>query len=144
MDLNLIKEKIESIVNEFNLICYSVEYIERDSTKILEVIVDKKGFVDISDITPITERINKYLDDEDPIKEEYSLEVSSRGLFKDFIFDDASYYIGEYVKIKTLDQLFLGELIEVTSDSLIIKNQKNKKIKINANDITNCEITLKF
>ena len=110
----------------------------------LSIIVDKKGFLDIDDLEVVTNKINEYLDKEDPIDEEYNLDISSRGLEKDFEFEDANYYIGEWVEVKTMDQLHKGELVESSSDSLVIRTEKNKKIKINANDIMNIHIVVKF
>ena len=144
MDLNKIKNDLTPICLELNLELYRAEYKKENNENILSIVVDKKGFLDIDDIEAVTNKINEYLDKEDPIEEEYKLDVSSRGLEKDFEFDDASYYIGEWVDVKKMDQLHKGELIESTSDSLILKTEKNKKIKINANDIVNIHIVVKF
>ncbi|MBP5342797.1 hypothetical protein J6Y73_02600 [bacterium] len=144
MNITKIKNDITPILDNASLILYSIDYKKENDKNVLSIIVDKKGFVDIEDIEFITNKINEYLDKEDPIEEEYNLEISSRGLEKDFEFDDASYYIGECVEIKTMDQLHKGELIEATSDSLTIKTQKNKKVKINVNDIMNIHIVVKF
>lgn len=144
MDLLKIKNDLIPICSSVNLELYSLEYKKENNENILSVVVDKKGFLDIDDIEAVTNKINEYLDKEDPIEEEYKLDVSSRGLEKDFEFDDASYYIGEWVEVKTMDQLHKGELVENTADSLILRTEKNKKIKINANDIVNIHIVVKF
>lgn len=144
MNLNKIKDDCLEIIQKSNLKLYSFDYKKKDESNVLEIVVDKVGFIDIEDIEDITNKINEYLDKEDPIDEEYSLEVSSRGLEKDFDFDDASVYIGEWIEVKTFDQLYKGKLIEALKDSLVIKNDKNKNIKINANDINSLRIVCKF
>lgn len=144
MNLNKIKDDCLEIIQKSNLKLYSFDYKKKDKSNVLEIVVDKVGFIDIEDIEDITNKINEYLDKEDPIDEEYSLEVSSRGLEKDFDFDDAPVYIGEWIEVKTFDQLYKGKLIETLKDSLVIKNDKNKNIKINANDINSLRIVCKF
>ena len=140
MDLNKIKADIEPIVSEYNLMLYSVEYLKRDGLNILEVVVDKKGYVDISDIETITTPISEYLDKENPIDNEYTLEVTSRGLEKEISFDDLMFYPKENLEIKTMDQLHKGVLDEFSSNTITLKTKNNKKIKINVNDILSIRI----
>ena len=140
MDLNKIKGDLEPIVNSFNLMLYSVDFIRKNNTDTLEVIVDKKGYIDIGDIEDVTNAINEYLDTEDPIENEYSLEVSSFGLEKEISFDDLIYYPKENLEVKTLDQLHKGSLDSFNGDSLTLKTKNNKKIKINVNDILSIRI----
>ena len=144
MDIEKIKKDISLIISECDLKPFSITYKKDDEKNVLEVIVDKVGFVDISDVEDVTNKINEYLDKEDPIEEEYSLEVLSRGLEKEFEFDDAYAYVGEWIEVKTMDQLYKGFLQESVSDAIIIKNEKNKTIKINANDIISLKIAVKF
>ena len=140
IDLNKIKGDLEPIVNSFNLMLYSVDFIRKNNTDTLEVIVDKKGYIDIGDIEDVTNAINEYLDTEDPIENEYSLEVSSFGLEKEISFDDLIYYPKENLEVKTLDQLHKGSLDSFNGDSLTLKTKNNKKIKINVNDILSIRI----
>ena len=140
MDLNKIKMDIEQIVNEHNLILYSVDCIKRDGLNILEVTVDKKGYVDISDVEDVTTPISEYLDKENPIDNEYTLEVTSRGLEKEISFDDLVYYPKENLEIKTMDQLHKGVLDDYSSNTITLKTKNNKKIKINVNDILSIRI----
>ncbi len=144
MDKEKIFNDLKPVVEEKGLILYSVEYKKENDMNVLEILIDKKGFVDIEDLEPVTEAINEYLDKEDPIEEEYNLEVASRGLEKEFPFEDREYYKGEWIEVKTFDQLHKGELCEYTQDTLTIKTDKNKKTKINANDIVNIKIVVKF
>ena len=120
MDLNKIKIDCTPLIEECGLTLYSLEYKKENDINLLEFVVDKKGFVDMSEVEDVTGKINEYLDKEDPIDEDYSLSVLSRGSEKDFPFDDALYYVGEWVEVKTMDQLHRGELLEKTNDSIII------------------------
>ena len=144
MDLNKIKNDCLPFIEELGLSLYSLEFKKENDTNILEFVLDKKGFVDISEIEMATEKINAYLDKEDPIAEDYSLSITSRGVEKEVDFDDLSYYLKEWVEVKTIDQLHVGELVEASSDSVTIKTAKNKKIKINGNDVLSVRTIVKF
>jgi len=140
MDINKIKIDLEKLITDKGFILYNVSF----DNNILKIVIDKKGFLDIDELETCTNIVNKYLDDEDPIENEYSLEVESRGIEKDILFDDASYYLGETLSIKTFDQLHKGKLIKKDNDSLTIKTNKNKDIKINANDIDQINIIVEL
>ena len=144
MDLNKIKNDCLPFIEELGLSLYSLEFKKENDTNVLEFVLDKKGFVDISEIEMATEKINAYLDKEDPIAEDYSLSITSRGVEKEVDFDDLNYYLKEWVEVKTIDQLHVGELVEASSDSVTIKTAKNKKIKINGNDVLSIRTIVKF
>ena len=144
MDLNKIKNDCLPFIEELGLFLYSLDFKKENDTNVLEFVLDKKGFVDIEEIEKATEKINEYLDKEDPIEEDYSLSVTSRGVEKEVDFDDLGFYLKEWVEVKTIDQLHTGELIEAKSDSLTIKTTKNKKIKINGNDVLSVRTIVKF
>ena len=102
------------------------------------------GPVDIDEVSKATELINEYLDKVDPIKDPYSLEVTSRGIEKEFTLDEIEYYVGEYIFIKTVNQELYGDLMNISGATILIKDRKNKKIKINMNDVVLLRTAVKF
>ena len=68
----------EYISEHFDNILDSVEYVKEGSTWFLRVIVDKNGIVDIDDCVKVSGLINPILDKEDPIEENYILDVCSK------------------------------------------------------------------
>ena len=73
-----IKELIEDEITKNDYILDSVEYVKEGSTWFLRVIIDKNGIVDIDDCVKVSGIINPILDKEDPIKENYILDVCSK------------------------------------------------------------------
>ena len=144
MDINELKKGFEPLVKEAGLTLYSVEFINEYEKDILRVTVDKMGPVDIDEVSKASELINEYLDKVDPIKDPYSLEVTSRGIEKEFTLDEIDYYIGEYIFIKTVNQELYGDLISANGATILIKDRKNKKIKINMNDVVLLRTAVKF
>lgn len=73
-----VKELIGQIVEENNYIIDSVEYVREGSNNFLRIVIDKNGIIDIDDCVTVTNLINPLLDKEDPIKDNYILDVCSK------------------------------------------------------------------
>ena len=73
-----VKELIEDEITKNNYILDSVEYAKEGNVWFLRVIIDKNGTVDIDDCVKISGIINPILDKEDPIEENYILDVCSK------------------------------------------------------------------
>ena len=144
MDLNKIKNDIIPLLNNLELSLFSIDFRKEEGSDVLDIVVDKKGDIDIDEITKATELINEYLDKEDPIDGEYQLIVESRGVEREFSIDEIEDYIGEYIFVKTINEEMYGDLLSLDGANMLIKNRKNKKIKINLNDVVYLRTAVKF
>ena len=76
-----VEEKIEclikDIIEENNYILDDVLYEKEGSMNFLRVIIDKNGIIDVEDCVTVSNLINPILDKEDPIEENYILDVCS-------------------------------------------------------------------
>ena len=143
--LNKIKDDIKELLNDSPLSLYNVEFNEENGVDTLTVTVDKvSGYIDIDEIEDATNKVNEYLDKTDPIDTEYSLVVTSRGIEKELTIDELPNYINEYLFIRTFEQELYGTLLSIEGAVATIKNPKNKKVKINLNDIEFVRIAIKF
>lgn len=73
-----VKDLIIDVIEKNNYILDSVEYVKEGSNMFLRIIIDKPGIINIDDCVTVTNLINPILDREDPIKENYILEVCSK------------------------------------------------------------------
>ena len=73
---SLIKEKIEK--EGYTL--YDVQYVKEGKDYFLRIFIDKPEGIDLNDCEKVNDLINPLLDNEDYIKEQYFLEVSSPGV----------------------------------------------------------------
>ena len=143
--LNRIKSDIKGLLEGSTLSLYNVEFNEENGVDTLTVTVDKvSGYIDIDEIEDATNKVNEYLDKTDPIDTEYSLVVTSRGIEKELTIDELPNYINEYLFIRTPEQELYGTLLSIEGAVATIKNPKNKKVKINLNDIEFVRIAIKF
>lgn len=105
--VNQIEEMVTPIIEELNLLLVDVEYLKEGNDWFLRIYVDVPGGgIDIEQCARVSERVSEILDETDPIKENYFLEVSSPGaerpLKKDEDFVQA---IGSHVFIKTYEPI---------------------------------------
>ena len=70
---------VESIIESTELELVDVEYVH-EREWYLRVFLDKEGGIDLDDCQMVSGRLSQVLDEKDPIKENYLLEVSSPGL----------------------------------------------------------------
>lgn len=73
-------ELAEPVANSFGCYVYDVEFIKEGAAKYLRIYADKEGGINIEDCENISRKISLILDERDPIKENYILEVSSPGV----------------------------------------------------------------
>jgi len=105
--VDILKEKIEPLVEEEGLEIVELEFFERGPASVLRIYVDKTGGVTVGQCANLSRRIGDFLDMEDLIPYRYMLEVSSPGLDRPLITGaDFERKKGERVKI------FLREEVE--------------------------------
>src|SRR5699024_570472 len=71
---------IEPILEKKKLELVDVEYVKEGPNWFLRGYINKEGGVDISECGEVSEELSKKLDEADPIKDAYFLEVSSPGV----------------------------------------------------------------
>ena len=69
---------IKGVIEENNYILDSVSYLYEDGNNFLRVVIDKFGIIDIDDCVYVSKLINPILDREDPISDNYILDVCSK------------------------------------------------------------------
>ena len=134
-----IEEKVEKIiqnpVENLGYSLYDVYYEKEGKDYFLRVIIDKPTGISLEDCEKVSNEINPILDEENIIKEQYFLEVSSPGiervLRKEKQLQEA---IGENVEVSLFqnlegEKIFSGMLQEVTTEYVVLQIEgKDKKI----------------
>lgn len=122
-----LRNKINSIVESNNFNLYYVEYIREGGQNILRVYIDNENGVALNDCVLVSRAISDMLDIEDPISEEYNLEVSSPGIFRTLYTKE---HFNKYLSSEVLVKLsalfegkkkFEGKLIRFDGDSLTLE-----------------------
>lgn len=143
-----INNLLSSYLEEHNFSLYDVEWGKQYGFKILRVMIDKKGGIEVSDLSLVNEHLSQLLDDYDIYDGEYMLEVCSPGAEKPLRNEqDLIDAIGEYVYVKTKDSEYEGYLLEVTDETLKLKiNVKGriKEITLERPNVKKARLAVKF
>lgn len=76
---SLVTTVVEEIIRGSDMELVDVEYV-RERDWYLRIYLDKPNGIDLDDCQMVSEKVSAFLDEKDPIKENYLLEVSSPGL----------------------------------------------------------------
>ena len=123
--VNEIYEMVKPIADELNYDIYHVEYVKENGELYLRIYIEKDGGITLSDCEAISRRVSDLMDEKDPIKDPYFLEVSSPGLNRT-LFTEEHYkrFIGREVMVKFTKSVdgkknIKGILKEVNEDSIV-------------------------
>lgn len=127
-----IEEKIENrvspIIKELGYNLYDVQYAKEGKDYFLRIFIEKdNGEIDLNDCEKVNNAITDVLDEEDYIKEQYFLEVSSTGVEKMIRKDrHLQENIGNLITVKLFkpvdgEKEYVGKLKEFNNDTLIME-----------------------
>ena len=131
MKVNALVEQIAEIVKpiaeELNYDIYHIEYVKESGEYYLRIYIEKDGGITLSDCEALSRRVSDLMDEKDPIKDPYFLEVSSPGLNRT-LFTEEHYkrFIGREVMVKFTKSVdgkknIKGILKEVNEDSIVVE-----------------------
>ncbi len=128
---------------------HGLEFVQAGRHSTLRVYIDHEDGISVDNCADASRQISAILDVEDPITNEYDLEVSSPGvdrpLFKQDHYEKAK---GEEVRVRTkLPQdgrrNFKGDLVAVSSDMITLKSDGEEHL-IMLSNIERANIIAKF
>lgn len=115
-----VMELAKPLAEKLNLTLWDVTYAKEGADWYLRVFIDKEGGIFIDDCVDMTHEINPVLDKEDPIGNEYILEVSSPGVNRKLTRPEHfERYIGELLRVKLIrptedgKKVLDGELLSI-------------------------------
>lgn len=152
--LEKIKEIILPLIEQNDCYLDDIEYIKDKNDMYLRIFIEKNnGHLDMDTCVTVSELISDKLDEVDPIKDEYYLEVSSPGIEKPLkTFEQVQKSVGEYVYVKLKDPKaglceIEGYLTSINGKELefeyLVKNIK-KHIVIDYDNIKLIRLAVKF
>lgn len=104
-----VREMAEPLARDLGLSVWDVQFVKEGADWFLRIFIDKEGGVGIDDCVDMTHAINPVLDKEDPIPQEYLLEVSSPGLNRRLARPEHfQAYLGEPIRVKLIRPLENG------------------------------------
>ena len=143
--LDTIKTLIKPILENNDVYLDDIEYLQENGEWYLRIFVEKnEGSLDMDTCVAVSEAISLKMDEEDPIKGEYYLEVSSPGVEKPLkTFEQVKASVGKYVYAKFINPTAGMDEDETIEFEYLVKNIK-KRIKIDYSNIKFIRLAVKF
>lgn len=132
-----IEEKVEKlvkpIIEKIGYELYDVEYAKEGKNYFLRIFIDNEKGIDLNDCEKVNDAITDILDEENYIKEQYFLEVSSPGVERVLRKDKhLEQNIGEQINVKLFkkdekgQKEYLGKLKEFDDLKIVIEQDENE------------------
>lgn len=126
-----------------------VEYVKEGTNMFLKVYIDNGSGIDLDSCELFSRALSKELDEKDPIKDFYFLEVSSPGLNRRLKKDkDFESSIGKDIEIGLFSKQdgkkqFMGKLLSFDKDFLEIESEE-ETIRIDRKNISKVNLFIDF
>lgn len=79
---------ISPITERLGYELYHIEYLKEDGDYFLRIYIDNENGIGLRDCEKVSREISELMDVEDPITDQYYLEVSSPGIFRNLYTED--------------------------------------------------------
>lgn len=147
--IETVEAYLEPILAELHFELVDVEFIKEGPNYYLRIYIDKDGGITIEDCRVTSRAIEAVLDEKDPIKEPYTLEVSSPGLDRVLKKDrEFERFKGRLVDVKLYKAIdgeknLTAELDHKAEDKLYLK-QDDKTLVLDMKDIAVVRLAVIF
>ena len=152
--LETISNLIEPILATHDVYLDNIEYVKEGKDYYLRIYIEKNnGNLDMNTCVAVSEQISDMLDKEDPIAQEYYLEVSSPGVEKPLkTWEAVQQSVGEYVYAQFINPMngmdeIEGTILNIQGEEIefeyYVKNIR-KKVTIPYSNIKFIRLAVKF
>ncbi|WP_077358220.1 ribosome maturation factor RimP [Virgibacillus halodenitrificans] len=147
------EELLHPILEHKGLELVDIEYVKEGKNWFLRIYIDKHGGIDITECGDVSEELSEKLDQQDPIKEAYFLEVSSPGVERPLkTKDDFSNNLNKNIYVKLYEPVegekeYEGILKDFTNNILTLEikvKTRSKQIEIPYDKIAKARIAVTF
>ena len=117
-----LKEMFLPVLQQMDIRLYDLVYRNSGRERILEVSIMKQdGSMDLDTCAAVSEKLSEVLDREDPISEEYTLEVCSPGAEREIRdLSELDSMAGEFVYVRLKEPF--KKMLEITGEILSVEN----------------------
>ena len=152
MNETQIKQLIEPTINKLGYSLESISLKREKGDLFLQIVVDRYDPISLDDIVAISNEISPILDENDPIKDNYFLDVTSLGAEKPIKLEHLDKYINKYVNLHVINPIkgenYLEGNIDSVNDDILILSYKIKtrlvRVEIPRKDIDKARLAIKF
>lgn len=138
------------VAAEYGVNIWDVRFEKEGSMWYLRIIIDKEGGVDINDCEKVSRKLDKLLDEADPIDQSYCLEVSSPGVERELVkkehFDA---FMGQEVTVRFIrpvdgERDFVGVLSSFDDGKVTVMLDENEEMVFDLSETSFVRVVDKY
>ena len=149
----IVEEMLEDFLRQEGYELYNAEFVKEGRDWFLRVYIDKTvtdEYVGTEDCEKVSRFLSEKLDEEDPIEQNYYLEVSSPGMDRP-LMKRSHYerYIGREVEIRLYKgkdgtKNIQGVLKDITGDDITVEDHDGREWKLQLSEIAKAKLAVIF
>ena len=151
MELDKLKELLANKLPEWGFELIEMKF-SSSKERILSITVDRIEPIDMDTIVDVSNKINAFIDEIDPIENEYMLEVSSLGAEKPLKIEDLKNYMNRYIHVHLKnpvggENIYEGDLVNVNENDITLsyrQKTRTKTVDITKDNISKIRLAIKF
>ena len=146
--LEQLRIRLNPAIEDLGYELYDLEDLQYQGQRILRVSIDHEQGIQLEDCVRIDQMLQKLFDENDPIEEGYTLEVSSPGIFR--VLKNPEHFrrfTGERIKIRLKKKIngmrqAIGKLCSSTEDGIqfLPENESKKGLFISYENISKARL----
>ena len=149
----IVEEMLEDFLRQEGYELYNAEFVKEGRDWFLRVYIDKTvtdEYVGTEDCEKVSRFLSEKLDEEDPIEQNYYLEVSSPGMDRPLLKrSHYERYIGREVEIRLYKgkdgtKNIQGVLKDITGDDITVEDLDGREWKLQLSEIAKAKLAVIF
>ena len=149
----IVEEMLEDFLRQEGYELYNAEFVTEGRDWFLRVYIDKTvtdEYVGTEDCEKVSRFLSEKLDEEDPIEQNYYLEVSSPGMDRPLLKrSHYERYIGREVEIRLYKgkdgtKNIQGVLKDITGDDITVEDHDGREWKLQLSEIAKAKLAVIF
>lgn len=147
--VEMVEELITPCVMESGLELVDVEFVREGGSWYLRIFIDKPGGINIEDCGQLSQKIDRLLDEKDPITQSYHLDVSSPGIERPLKkISDYKRFAGELAVVTMFvpfdgKKKITGRIAAVRDDDIVLESD-GKELTIPFRQVSSARLKVEF
>lgn len=152
MELTILETKIKEKLATIGYELVSIKQQTIDKEKYLSIVVDRVEEIDMDAIVEVSNVLNAYIDELDPISTNYTLDICSLGAEKPLKIDQLDKYVSRYIHVHLTnpiegENIYEGTLESLTEEEIKLSYKvktRTKTVDITKSNISKIRLAIKF
>ena len=152
MELSKLQELTQIKLSELGFELISLNLTVNKGEKLLSIVVDRVEPIDMNAIVEISQKLNEYFDEIDPIEDGYTLDISSLGAEKPLKVNELDKYVERYINVHLVnpidgENIYEGTLVACGEESITLsyrQKTRTKTVDIKKSNISKIRLAIKF